>query len=156
MQEPEKWTFLSWAGNDAVLIHVPEDYDPYAVRYVQRSSQPFFGIVEAAHGPYHEPTEEELARSGVLQTARIKSENKEDIKSELRKVSNSVDNPTHWNRLSPEIKSQMQTHYRELLRLRDHATFDGSGRIDEHIQVATKFRRLLASSGTLRLLIVVL
>ena len=127
---PKQWGFLKWLRNDAIVYDSVENY---SLSRVQPHMNPFYAAILAAYGPVHEPTEEELALEAKINRILISRRNKGVLQNSLTNVSQTADNPTHWNRLSPEIKSAMQTHYRGILRLRDHANFDGSGRIDEHI-----------------------
>ena len=130
MQIPVEWEFIKWSSDDAI-VYIPSE--GFHLFLVQTNQNPFYAAILAAHGPVHEPTDAQIAREAEITRQTSKLENKQKLRGTLRRISSSVDNPSHWNRLSPEIKSQMQTHYRELLRLRDHVDFDGSGRIDEHI-----------------------
>ena len=128
MQEPENWEFLYWSNENNVYVFVPADTLNQGLVVVTIRDEPFFSVVKAAH-PYHERTDAEYSRYLEIMKPVIIAENKRDLRRSINAVSQSVDNPTHWNRLAPEIKSQMQTHYREILKLREHETFS-SGNIN--------------------------
>ena len=124
---PDNWEFIKWRGDDAI-VYVPNER--FRLRSIHKRANPFYAAILAAHGPIHEPTPEQLAREAEIHRAGRKVANKQALTIALRGVSNFVDNPSHWGRLSPEIKSAMQTHYRELLKVREHEDFDGANHID--------------------------
>ena len=128
MQEPENWEFLRWRDERTMEVSVNG-----RATLVQSHMKPFFDIVAAAHGPYHEPTEAELERIAQRRKKVNAGRNKSYLNESLRGVSSAVDNPSFWNRLSPKIKSDMLTYFRVLLELREHPNFDGSGRIESEI-----------------------
>ena len=137
MQEQENWEFIRWISETSMMVLVNG-----SAWVIQSNMTPFFDIVAAAHGPYHEPTEQELARLAELERERNARRNKGHLKESLQFVSHSVDNPSHWNRLSPDTKSAMLTYYRDILTLREHETFEGSGRIEEHLPTAPEYDSL--------------
>ena len=116
MREPAEWEFLYWSSPTKVIVRVISEDDGFGTYRLTADRQPFFDIVKAAH-PYHEKTEAQTEREEELLRLLVIKENGDKLLSGLRRISGSVDNPSHWNRLAPEIKSRMQTHYRELLKL---------------------------------------
>ena len=131
MQEPENWEFIKWGFRDSAWVYIPNE--EYSFILVSSRRDPFYSIILAAHGPVHEPTDAELAREAEIVNLQINYQNKRQLQNSLNQISATADNPSHWNRLSPEIKSDVITHYRKVLALREHEDFDGSGNIYKHI-----------------------
>ena len=118
----QTYTFKYWWSPTDVYISYSGSSDIYAIS----PGHKFFDEISAAF-PYHPITPEQQAMIDAELRARRKRKNKSAVLRGLQQVSQSVDNPSHWNRLSPEIKSATQTHYREILKLREHEDYDGDG-----------------------------
>ena len=108
MQEPAEWEFMYWSNEYNVRVHIPTPDRPYQIVTVKHTNEPFYSIVKAAH-PYHPWTEAERARVNEVIKPIIAADNKRLLQDALRNVSGLVDNPSHWNRLSPEKNSCSRT-----------------------------------------------
>ena len=120
LSDGQTYTFKYWKSPKLVVISYGNSNDGNVIHSRHR----YFDEISGAF-PYHPITPEQQAVLDAEARAYRKSENRDAVLRSLHQVSQSVDNPSHWNRLSPEIKSQMQTHYREILKLRGHEDFDG-------------------------------
>ena len=115
---PEEWEFIKWGTYNEAYVYIENDY--HSLTLVQPHQNPFYGVILAAHGPVHEPTEEELAREAVLQTKANRYRNIQGLRYLLGRFAYAVDNPSHWNRLNPERKAEYAAHYRNVVKLRNH------------------------------------
>ena len=128
---PENWEFIKWSNYDEAYVYI--ENPRYVLSLIQPRQNPFYAAILAAHGPVHEPTDAQLAREAEIKKEQIKSRNLNHIRQELGIISASLDNPSHWNRLNPELKADGLSYYRKILVLREHQVMDGSSSIYHHI-----------------------
>ena len=124
LSDGRTYPFKYWEAPGKVLVQF--DGEEYPNQF--RPGKEGFDEIAAAF-PYHPITPEQQAEIDAAIRKETQERNKQHLFQSLRNVSQSVDNPTHWNRLSPEIKSAMQTYYRELLKIREHKDFSGAAHI---------------------------
>ena len=118
--------FYYWSRENEIVVTQPSIQAGSEFRLISIVSGLSGGQFDelAALFPYHPRTPEEQARLDAMKMARTHYENRTALTNALRGISGLVDNPSHWNRLAPEIKSAMQTHYREVLKIREHENFE--------------------------------
>ena len=133
---PEEWEFIKWDNRNQAFVLIPNN-NYGASNYltlVQPHQNPFYAAILAAHGPVHEPTEEELAREQEIEKNRRKLQNAEWLGAITKTFASSVDNPSHWNRVNPERKAEYLAYYRNLLKLQEHEMYDGDDFIWNHYE----------------------
>ena len=150
MQIPENWEFIRWHTAKQALVWIPPTDDRVVnnLTLIQPHQNPFYDVIFAAHGPIHEPTIEQMNRENQLYYSQKKYRNKIALIRSLAAISNAVDNPSHWNRLNPELKANVLGHHRKVLLLRVHQVMDGSEVITPYIPTLPEYDILDAENST--------
>ena len=128
METPTEWEFIKWGREDTAYVFISYSnllfYQDFQLTLVQPHQNPFYAAILAAHGPVHEPTPEQLAREAEIHAGAFRVKNLQRLQQSVYRVSATADNPSHWNRLNPERKAEILTHYRSVVKLRNHEDLD--------------------------------